>query len=214
MTRVPDLPETVAVFPLPGALLLPRSRLPLHIFEPRYLAMLDDVLKTEHRLIGMVQPNSGGGPGGCGLHHIGCAGRVTQFSETEDGRYMVTLSGMSRFRIRAEVTGFSPYRRCDVDWAGFDADLNPTDKDPGFQRDAFLTLLGRFFEARDLSADWQTLKDAEDELLINSLSMMLDFDPEEKQALLEAPSLTTRRETLVTLIEYALLGGDDEERMQ
>ena len=117
-----DLPDTVSVFPLPGALLLPRSRLPLHIFEPRYLQMLDDALKTKERLIGMVQPNP------CQnddtkLHRIGCAGRVTQFSETEDGRYLITLSGVSRFRIQSELDGFTPYRRCAVTWDGFNRDL-------------------------------------------------------------------------------------------
>ncbi len=214
MTRIPDLPNKVAVFPLPGALLLPRARLPLHIFEPRYLAMLDDVLKTDHRLIGMVQPGGPPGLDGPGLHRIGCAGRVTQFSETEDGRYMITLSGISRFRIRQEITGFTPYRQCEVSWDGFEADLKGSETDEAFCRGPFLELLGRYFEARELSADWQTLKEADDELLINSLSMLLEFDPEEKQALLEAPSLTTRRETLVTLIEYALLGGTDEDLMQ
>lgn len=213
MARLTDLPGTIPVFPLPGALLLPRARLPLHIFEPRYLAMLDDCLKTDTRLIGMVQPNPGPG-GDKGLHRIGCAGRVTQFSETEDGRYMITLSGLSRFRVLREVEGFTPYRRCEVSWDGFERDRAATEADPTFDRDAFLRLLDRYFTARDLSADWQTLREAEDELLINSLSMLLDFDPEDKQALLEAPSLATRRETLVTLIEYALRGGSEEGLMQ
>jgi Lon protease-like protein len=198
------------VCPLPGALLLPRARLPLHIFEPRYLQMLDDALKTPGRLIGMVQPNEIAGRAGIGLHTIGCAGRITQFSETEDNRYLITLSGISRFRVLSEVEGFAPYRRCDVTWDGFDRDQGPTEDDTAFDREAFLDLLGRYFEARALSADWETLKDAEDELLINSLSMMLDFDPEDKQALLEAPSLSTRRETLVTLIEFDLRGGEGD----
>ncbi|MEO0691941.1 MAG: LON peptidase substrate-binding domain-containing protein [Pseudomonadota bacterium] len=210
MTKVTDLPGTIPVFPLPGALLLPRSRLPLHIFEPRYLQMLDDALKTDGRLIGMVQPNEVAGRGGTGLHRIGCAGRITQFSETEDNRYLITLSGISRFRVMKEVDGFTPYRRCDVVWDGFERDQGKTEDDTAFDRNGFLDLLGRYFEARSLSADWETLKDADDELLINSLSMMLDFDPEDKQALLEAPSLSTRRETLVTLIEFDLRGGEGD----
>lgn len=209
-----ELPDTIAVFPLAGALLLPRSRLPLHIFEPRYLQMTKDALKTEERMIGMVQPNPVPGREGHGLHTIGCAGRITQFSETEDGRYMITLGGVSRFRVVKEIEGFTPYRRCEVNWEGFERDLGSEEADPGFKRKAFMDLLGRYFEARGLSADWSTLKEAEDELLLNSLSMMLDFDPEDKQALLEAPSLQTRRETLVTLIEYALRGGQDEGLMQ
>jgi len=215
MTYNVDLPEIIPVFPLPGALLLPRSRLPLHLFEPRYLAMLDDTLKTPGRLIGMVQPNKvPGRDGGTGLHTIGCVGRVTQFSETEDGRYMITLSGLSRFRVVEEVEGFTPYRRAKVSWSGFERDMGPADSDPGFDRERFMNLLSRYFQARELQTDWESLREAEDELLINSLSMLLRFEPEDKQALQEAPSLSTRRETLVTLIEYTLRGGDDEGVMQ
>ncbi|MFW5881236.1 MAG: LON peptidase substrate-binding domain-containing protein, partial [Roseicyclus sp.] len=174
----------------------------------------DDALKTPHRLIGMIQPREIPGSGETRLHAIGCAGRVTQFSETEDGRYMITLSGISRFRVQKEVSGFTPYRRCDVTWDGFSADMGGVERDEAFDRPAFLALLGRYFEAMSLSTDWDSLKEAEDELLINSLSMLCPFDPEEKQALLEAPSLSTRRETLVTLLEFALRGGAAEETLQ
>jgi Lon protease-like protein len=208
-----DLPDTIPVFPLPGALLLPRSRLPLHIFEPRYLAMLDDALKTPHRLIGMIQPH-GGNMQAKSLQSIGCGGRVTAFSETEDGRYMITLAGISRYRVVKEVEGFTPYRRCDVRWDGFERDLGAVETDPGFDRDAFFRLLGRYFDAEELQTDWDSLKDAEDELLINSLSMLCPFEPEDKQALLEAPSLETRRETLITLIEFAMRGSGLDEVLQ
>jgi Lon protease-like protein len=214
MMRLTDLPDTIAVFPLPGALLLPRARLPLHIFEPRYLQMLDDALKTKHRLIGMIQPREVPGAAEKRLHAIGCAGRLTGFSETEDGRYMVTLSGISRFRVLQEVQGFTPYRRCQVDWAPFARDLGGAESDAGFKRAEFMAGLKRYFEAMDLSTDWGSLKGADEELLINSLSMLCPFSPEDKQALLEAPSLTTRRETLVTLIEFALRGGNGDEMMQ
>ena len=207
-----DLPEAIPVFPLPGALLLPRARLPLHLFEPRYLAMLDDVLKTQSRLIGMVQPYET--RGGSKLHTIGCAGKVTAFSETEDGRYMITLSGASRFRVVEEVEGFTPYRRCKVNWKGFESDFGPTEHDASFDRQAFLSSLGKYLNDQGLSTDWDSLSEADDELLINSLSMLCPFAPEDKQALLEAPSLTTRRETLMTLIEYALRGGSADEVMQ
>lgn len=208
MFSAADLPDTIPVFPLPGALLLPRARLPLHIFEPRYLAMLDDTLKTSHRLIGMIQPL------GDGLHHIGCAGRVSAFSETEDGRYMITLAGISRYRILAEVEGFTPYRRCNISWVGFARDLGTVEKDREFDREPFLATLKKFLENKGLSTDWESLQDADEELLINSLSMLCPFEPEDKQALLEAPCLTTRRETLVTLIEFALRSGTGEEMMQ
>jgi len=214
MKRI-DLPDTIAVFPLPGALLLPRARLPLHIFEPRYLAMLDDCLKTPGRLIGMIQPL--GTPGGDKrLASIGCAGRLTQFSETDDGRYMITLTGVTRFRLRQEVEGgFTPYRRCLVDWAPFARDLGPEEDDPAFDRAGFLALLGRYLAARRLGTDWDNLKEADPELLVNALSMLLPFSPEDRQALLEAPSLVTRRETLVTLIEFALrAGGGEDEVLQ
>jgi Lon protease-like protein len=212
--RAIDLPDTIAVFPLPGALLLPRARLPLHIFEPRYLQMLDDTMKTKHRLIGMIQPREVPGQAEKRLHAIGCAGRLTGFSETEDGRYMITLSGISRFRVLSEVQGFTPYRRCQVDWTPFSRDMGAAETDPGFKRDEFMAALKRYFEAMQLSTDWGSLKGAEEELLINSLSMLCPFAPEDKQALLEAPSLPTRRETLVTLIEFALRGGNGEEVMQ
>jgi Lon protease-like protein len=177
--------------------------------------MFDDALKTPERLIGMVQPSkSPNGNEAPPLHTIGCVGRVTQFSETEDGRYMITLSGMSRFRILEEIDGFTPYRRTRVSWAGFERDMGPTDVDVAFERPKFMDLLSRYFRARQLDADWDTLKEADDELLINSLSMLLGFEPEDKQALLEAPSLSTRRETLVTLLEYALRGGDETELLQ
>lgn len=207
MIHAADLPETIAVFPLPGAVLLPRSRLPLNIFEPRYLQMLEDALRTPQRLIGMIQPNP---RPSCdtALQTIGCAGRVTQFSETEDGRYMITLAGISRFRVAREIESFAPYRKCEITWNGFEQDLNGAETDAGFDRTALLEMLRKLFERRKMSTDWETLRETEDELLINSLSMLLDFEPEDKQALLEAPSLTTRRETLVTLIQFALRGGD------
>ena len=213
MITAADLPDTIPVFPLPGALLLPRARLPLHIFEPRYLAMVEDCLKTKHRLIGMIQPRQT--PNGeKRLQAIGCAGRVTSFSETDDGRYMITLSGVSRFRVKEEVQGFAPYRRCLVDWAPFGRDLGNAEEDQNFEREAFLAVLGRFFEKQGLSSDWKGLKEADPELLVNSLSMLCPFSPEEKQALLEAPTLMTRRETLVTLIEFALRGDGEEETLQ
>ena len=206
-----DLPGRIPVFPLPGAVLLPRAQMPLHLFEPRYLAMLEDCMKTPDRLIGMIQPYEDGKR----LHSIGCAGRMTAFSETEDGRYMITLSGVSRFRVQSEEKeGFTPYRRCNVTWTGFEQDLGPTETDPAMNRDEFLGVLERFFQEADLQTDWEGLQEADDELLINSLSMLCPFSPEDKQALLEAPSLSTRRETLVTLIQFALRGGMDKDFMQ
>jgi uncharacterized protein len=216
MLKASDLPDTLSLFPLPGALLLPRSRLPLHIFEPRYLAMLDACMSSRDRLIGMIQPRTVPEGEAARLHAIGCAGRLTAFSETEDGRYMITLTGVSRFRVQAEVTGDTPYRRARVRWDGFPRDIGPAETDTGLDRPAFLALLKRYFSAVELSTEWNSLREAEDELLINALSMLCPFAPEERQALLEAPSLTTRRETLVMLMEFALRGqtGGSQEPVQ
>jgi len=208
-----DLPETIAVFPLPGALLLPRGRLPLNIFEPRYLAMLDDALKSEHRLIGMVQPYDGRAQPPK-LHAIGCAGRVTSLSETEDGRYLIVLTGISRFRIREEIEGFTPYRRVRVDWNDFAADLENPVEVRDFDKEDFLALLRRYFEVQNLSSDWDSMREAEPEMLVNSLSMMCPFAAEEKQALLEAPQLSDRADTLRALLRFAIASGGGEGTLQ
>ena len=208
MINLAYLPDTIPVFPLPGALLLPRARLQLKIFEPRYLAMLEDTLKTKHRLIGMVQPLAEpGNSGNPRLHRIGCAGRVVTFAETEDGQYRITLGGLSRFRMSELTGGFTPYLRAETDWASFARDLGKAEVDASFDRPKFLELLRRFFRSTGLNSDWSSLEKADDEMLINSLSMLCPFDIEDKQALLEAPTLTDRRETLVTLIEFALAAG-------
>jgi len=208
-----DLPEVIPVFPLPGALLLPRARLPLNIFEPRYLAMLDDCLRSDHRMIGMVQPfdDSGQPPR---LHTIGCAGRVTNLSETEDGRYLIALTGITRFRIKSELEGFTPYRRVKVEYSDFSDDLSPGEEGPMEDREAFLGLLKRYFDATDLSSDWDSMRDAEPELLINSLAMMCPFSVEEKQALLEAPRLSDRHDTLKALMQFAIASGGDGSKVQ
>lgn len=203
-----DLPDRIPIFPLPGAVLMPRARLPLHIFEPRYLQMLEDTLKTGHRMIGMIQPE------GDGLAAIGCAGRVIAFSETDDGRMMIQLGAVSRFRLLDVDEGFTPYMRARIDWSSFGRDIGVPEEDAGLDREALFALLARFMETEGLSTDWDAASQAEDELLINSLSMMLPFSPGDKQALLESPTLADRREMLVGLIEFALHGGENEERMQ
>jgi Lon protease-like protein len=203
-----DLPDRIPIFPLPGAVLMPRARLPLHIFEPRYLQMLEDTLKTGHRMIGMIQPE------GDGLAAIGCAGRVIAFSETDDGRMMVQLGAVSRFRLLDVDEGFTPYLRARIDWSSFSRDIGAPEEDPGLDRQALFALLARFMETEGLSTDWEAASQAEDELLINSLSMMLPFSPGDKQALLESPTLADRREMLVGLIEFTLHGGENEERLQ
>ena len=212
MIPAANLPEILPLFPLSGAIVLPRARLPLNIFEPRYLAMFEDVLKTRERLIGMIQPMDKEPEGQ--MHSVGCAGRVTSFTETEDGRYMISLTGVSRFRFIGKVEGFVPYLQAKIDWQEFQRDLGGAEHDTGFNRDGFLKLLERFFEVEELDTDWDNLNKAETEMLVNSLSMMAPFSPEDKQALLEASTLATRRETLVTLMEFALRRGDGGGVMQ
>ncbi|WP_339108441.1 LON peptidase substrate-binding domain-containing protein [Thioclava sp. GXIMD4216] len=214
MMNAIDLPDAIPLFPLPGALLLPRGTLPLHIFEPRYLQMIEDCLKTPGRLIGMILPRNHG-EDEAELAPIGCAGRLTGFSETEDGRYLITLTGISRFRLMGARDGFTPYIMGEVEWDEFSGDLHGPDHDRGLQRESFFALLSRFFEANGMDTDWDSLRDAEDELLINSLSMLMPLSPEDKQALLEAPNLTVRRETLLTLMDFSLRsGGEGEESLQ
>ena len=210
-----DLPAVLPVFPLPGVVLFPRARLPLHIFEPRYLALLEDCLKTPGRLIGMIQPRDEAPAETPRLAAVGCAGRLTSFSETEDGRYMVTLTGVCRFRLGAEVAGFPPYRRFQIDWAPFLADMEKAESDPGFDKAGFLDLLSRYLRARQLGTDWAGLKEADTEHMVNALSMLLPLTAKDKQALLEAPTLTVRRKTLMALLGFALgSGGGKDEVMQ
>ena len=212
MSRGPDLPETIPLFPLPGAVLMPRTRLPLQIFEPRYLQMVEDVLKTPTRLIGMIQPAEGGLES---LAAVGCAGRIVGFAELEGGRLMISLKAQSRFRLREVQPGFTPYLRAEVDWTGYETDLaRDAEGDAGFERTQFMARLTRYIALRGLSADWDSAEASDDEMLVNSLAMLLPLSPEEKQALLECPTLLERRVLLDGLMEYALRGGDNEETIQ
>ena len=212
MMTLADMPDIIAIFPLSGAVLLPRARLPLHIFEPRYLAMIEDCLKSDRRLIGMIQPR---GEAGSALTMVGCAGRVTSFAETEDGRFMVTLTGVARFTLRDEVAGFQPYRRARIDFAPYAGDLAGAQTDPDLDRRVFLKDLARYLQASKMGTDWSNLKEAGDEMLVNVLSMLCPFLPEEKQALLEAQTLSERRKILQTLIAFSLQGhGSKDETRQ
>ena len=209
MKRKVDLPYILPIFALPGALLLPRSKLPLHIFEPRYLEMLNESLQSTSRLIGMVQPiQSTINNNNDELYSIGCAGRISSFSETDDGRYMITLTGISRFKIESLVESFSPFTKAKINWQGFENDQNKKIIDNDFNRDKFFELLKKYFSVTGLKTDWESLRDADEELLINSLSMLCPFVVEEKQALLESKNLCSRREMITTLMEFSVHGGD------
>lgn len=209
-------PDAIPVFPLPGALLLPRGRLPLNIFEPRYLAMVDDALKTEHRLIGMIQPRcSESKETGRQLYDVGCAGRIVTFSETDDGRYLIALQGVSRFEAVEEIEGFQPYRRVTAKWDDYALDTkNPQSDDPDFDKTGFLALVNTYFRAKELDTDWDALGQADEETIINALSMMCPFSAGEKQALLEAEDLRARRDVLAALLRIDAAGQDPQGRLQ
>jgi uncharacterized protein len=207
-----DLPEIISVFPLPGALLLPRGQMPLNIFEPRYLALVDDALRDGHRLIGMIQPDPAhpGTEDRPGLYKIGCAGRITQLAETGDGRYLLQLTGVARFRIVEELKVATAYRQCRVDFMPFTDDFVARKGEEAVDRKAVLVALSDFLKANDLKADWAGIETASNEALVNALAMMSPYDPAEKQAMLEAPDLKTRAEILVAVTEIALARANTE----
>ena len=207
-----DLPPIIPVFPLPGALLLPRGQMPLNIFEPRYIAMVDDSLRDGHRLIGMIQPNPAhpGPEHKPNLYKIGCAGRITQIAETGDGRYLLQLTGVARFRIEEELEVATTYRQCRVTFAPFHDDFIARKGEEAVDRKAVLDALSAFLKANDLKADWDGIEKAPNEALVNALAMMSPYDPAEKQAMLEAPDLKTRARILVAVTEIELAKGKTE----
>jgi len=214
-----QLPETLPIFPLSGVLLLPGGKLPLNVFEPRYLAMVFDALAGP-RLIGMVQPLQPGGYAGDGLptadgkpqvHRIGCAGRIVSFNETEDGRLLLALSGVCRFEIVRELEpAHGGYRRVSSVFSRFRSDLDHADEPVELDRERLMAALAAFFRGRNLSTDWEAVKQAADTNLVTSLSMVLPFGPAEKQALLEAADSSARAKLLVALLEMNAFGQPSE----
>lgn len=212
--RASDLPQVIPVFPLSGAIVLPRGQLPLHIFEPRYLNMVDDAMAGD-RIIGMIQP--AGGPETLpALSATGCAGRITSYAETADGRYLITLTGICRFRMAGELPVQTPYRQARADFAPFALDLEPPDGADDFERGELLAALRDYLNPRGLDIDWDAAREAPPEALVNSLAMALPFEPPEKQALIEALTLADRLDSLTALlrIDAAEPGDDDPATMQ
>ncbi len=205
-----ELPAVIPIFPLAGALLLPRRPLQLTIFEPRYLAMLDDALSGE-RLIGMIQPSSGDEAADAKpeLYPVGCVGRIVQYAETGDGRCFVTMSGVARFRVVSEALAMTPYRQAQVDFSNFAADLKEGDGEGAVDRTGLLTALQQFAEANQFKVDWGDIKKASNEALVNGLAMMSPYGAKEKQALLEATDLKTRADILVAITQMELARGID-----
>ena len=208
-----DLPQVLPVFPLAGALLLPHASRPLNIFEPRYLNMVDDAMAAE-RIIGMVQTAPGGSRDRPHLAGVGCAGRITSFSETGDGRYLITLTGVARFRLGDELPASTPYRRVRADFSTFEKDLQPFCKSED-DREALLEPLKRYLAMHGMRIDWDAVKTAPIEPLVNSLAMALPFGVAEQQALLEAGSAAERRDILITLLSIdGAFGPDDTPSLQ
>jgi Lon protease-like protein len=199
------LPDILPIFPLSGVVLLPRGKLPLNIFEPRYLAMVEDAL-GQGRLIGMVQPSVQGMPegeaGAPPVYNIGCAGRVTSFTETDDGRFLIGLTGLCRFVIAEELVPERGYRRVRPDWQKFLADVAGPDESE-VDREKLLGILRPFFKMHGIAADWSAVQNTNSETLVSSLAMICPLAPNEKQALLEAPDLHARAEMLMALLEMA-----------
>ena len=202
-----DLPEILPVFPLPGALLLPRGQMPLNIFEPRYLAMVDDSFRDGHRLIGMIQPDIAHSPKNSdkpALFRVGCVGRITQLAESGDGRYILELTGVARFKVVEELEVLTAYRQCKVDIFAFTDDFTARVGEDKVNREALLVALADFLKANNLKVDWEGVESAPNEALVNALAMMSPYGPAEKQAMLEAPDLKTRAEILIAVTEMDL----------
>lgn len=213
-----DLPPVIPVFPLSGALLLPHAQLPLNIFEPRYVAMIDAALKTD-RVIGMIQPTldqSAGESKTPELCTVGCVGRMTAFQESGDGRYLITLTGITRFGIVEEMQAITPFRQCRIAVDRFADDLKAGLGENEVDREALLRTFRDYLDAHDMDADWDGIERAGNEALVNALSMMSPYGPAEKQALLEADDLKTRAETLIALteIDLARKGGEGDPVLQ
>lgn len=205
------LPSEIPIFPLPGVLLLPGGRLPLNVFEPRYLAMVEDALAGP-RAIGMVQPcETADDVGAARIYDTGCLGRITAFSETEDGRYLITLSGLIRFDVKAELPLRNGYRRITADYTRFRNDLDHDESD--IDRGRLLQALGDYFDANGIEGDWDAIEDAEDEALVTSLAMICPFAAPEKQALLEAMTLPDRAEAMTAIMEMSAHDGGDEDQV-
>jgi Lon protease-like protein len=196
-----DLPSKLAVFPLTGAVLFPQTQLPLNIFEPRYIQMIDEVLSSPNRIMGMIQPNlSKDDPNSKNLKKVGCAGRISSFSETGDGRYLVTLTGIARFEVDQELDTTTPYRQAMANFENYKDDLKPANTE-NIDRKSLLVLIKKYLEQKNLLIDWEIIEQSPTEQLINYSGVLVPFEPEEKQLLLETKTLTDRCKVLESLFQ-------------
>lgn len=219
--RLADLPQTLPIFPLTGVILLPHGRLPLNVFEPRYLALVEDALAARDRLVGMIQPRVAGSEGmtrggivppPAPLYATGCCGRISSFTETDDNRYLITLVGVCRFDVGEEVPSTRGYRRIVPNFAPWQADLEPLrDTNGAMDREQLIRPLRAYFAARNITTDWNAVAQTPDDRLVVTLAMNCPFAPQERQALLECKTISELRQAVTTLIEMAASTGSDEE---
>lgn len=207
---IDQIKDVIPVFPLSGVLLLPRGQLPLNIFEPRYLSMLERALGNG-RLIGMIQPGDDAEGDRPQLQSVGCLGRITSFSETDDGRMLISLTGVCRFRVDEELEVTTPYRMVRANYTSFRDDLVAEAGSMDVNREGLLNVLRRYLDQNGMSADWDAIEQSTNEALVNSLSIISPYGPREKQALLEAGSLAERNEILIALTEMALAQSNEAE---
>jgi Lon protease-like protein len=214
-SKISDMPKTIPLFPLAGALLLPRTDLPLNIYEPRYLQMIDDAMYGE-RIIGIIQPTDGDFSENPTLEKVGCAGRITAYAETDDGRFVITLTGIARFKIKKEFPARGDYRLAQVEYKPFATDFIVEKDAQLVNRPQLISAFKQYLDANNMSADWSEVNAVSTEVLVNTLSLMAPYPAREKQALLEAPDLKSRADVLVALTEMALAksGSATAQRMQ
>lgn len=210
---IADLPEVIPVFPLAGALLLPRTDLPLNVFEPRYVAMVEHAMAS-HRVIGMIQPMPGDKADRPELVSVGCVGRITSYAETQDDRLLISLTGICRFEAVSERKVKTPFRQLKVDYANFAADLVSENGARAVDRNAVIAAFKQYLEANNMSANWEEVEQISTEMLVNTLSQLAPYPAPEKQALLEANDLQARADMLIALTELALSGGAKRARLQ
>ena len=198
---IDELPRKIAIFPLTGAVLFPQTQLPLNIFEPRYLQMIDEALSSPDRILGMIQPSlSKDNPKSENLKQVGCAGRISAFSETGDGRYLVTLTGLIRFEVTQELDTTTPYRQIMTNYDNYKDDLKPSNVE-NIDRKNLLVLIKKYLEQRNLLIDWEIIEQSPTEQLINYSGVLVPFEPEEKQLLLETKTLFDRCKALESLFQ-------------
>jgi len=214
INSIEDLPKRIPIFPLTGAVLFPGTQLPLNIFESRYINMIDDALASSDRLISMIQPASSKDNDSKILKNVGCIGKITSFNEIEDSRYLITLTGIIRFKIKEELDTTTPYRQIIPDFTNFNIDLEDQNVE-SIDRENLLSLIKKYLEHRNMLTDWDIIQQTPTEQLINYSGVLVPFTPEEKQLLLESTTITERCSALEALYQSYIfdLSGENSTKI-